>query len=153
MKFAEKFLSHKFKGNGVKYEVGVAIQTGYIVWIHGPARCGINDITLARQAFVSFLNDGEMANADNGYLGEDALLKTPHLYHYLSEEQMAEAGTSRARHETINGRFKVFEVLTKSFRHSLAKHSSCFRAVAVITQLNIENGQPLFQVAYQDEGS
>ena len=28
MNFAEKFLSHKFKGNGVKYEVGVCIKTG-----------------------------------------------------------------------------------------------------------------------------
>ena len=30
MKFAENFMSHKFKGNGVKYEIGVNIQTGEI---------------------------------------------------------------------------------------------------------------------------
>ena len=61
MKFAKTFLSHKFKGNGLKYEVGVCIRTGEIVWIHGPKRCGMNDIQVARDAFISFLNDDEMA--------------------------------------------------------------------------------------------
>ncbi len=37
MKFSEKFMSHKFKGNGLKYEVGVCIATGYVVWVHGPS--------------------------------------------------------------------------------------------------------------------
>jgi hypothetical protein len=47
MKFSEKFMSHKFKGNGLKYEVGVCIATGHVVWVHGPTRAGQNDITLA----------------------------------------------------------------------------------------------------------
>ena len=152
MKFAEKFMSHKFKGNGVKYEVGVCIQTGCVVWIHGPVRCGVTDITVARQAFVSFLNEGEMANADLGYRGEDERIKTPQLYHFISKESKRMADTAQARHETVSGKFKIFKVLTEPFRHSLEKQSSCFRAVAVITQLKIENGNPLFQVEYLDEG-
>jgi hypothetical protein len=36
-KFSEKFMSPKFKDNGLKYKVGVCIATGCIVWIHGPA--------------------------------------------------------------------------------------------------------------------
>jgi hypothetical protein len=47
MKFSKEFMSHKFKGNGLKYEVSVCIATGRIVWIHGPARAGEGDITLA----------------------------------------------------------------------------------------------------------
>ena len=152
MKFAEKFLSHKFGGNGVKYEIAVCIQTGDIVWIHGPIRAGLGDIDVSRQIFISFLDDDEMANADRGYRGEDKHIKTSRLYHYLSKEEMGIAGTSRVRHKTVNGRFKNFAVLTKSFRHGLVKHSACFRAVTVVTQLNIENGQPLFQVEYSDEG-
>ena len=77
MKFAKEFISHKFKGNGLKYEVGVCIATGHIVWVHGPSRAGESDITLARQAFVSFLNDDEMAVADSGYRGEIRSIKTP----------------------------------------------------------------------------
>ena len=37
MKFSEKFMSHKFKGNGLKYKVGVCIATGLVVWVHGPS--------------------------------------------------------------------------------------------------------------------
>ena len=88
MKFAEKFLSHKFKGNGVKYEVGVCIKTGEIVWIHGPCRCGKNDIGVAREAFVSFLNDDEMADANGGYAGKDTHIKTQRLHNYLNKEDM-----------------------------------------------------------------
>lgn len=152
MKFAEKFLSHKFHGNGVKYEIGVCIATGHIVWLHGPIRCGKNDIQVAREVFLSFLNDDEMAVADYGYEGEDQHIKTPSIHHFLSTEERDLAGLARARHENINGRFKSFNVLSVSFRHCLAKQSACFRAVAVLTQLNIRNGSPLFPVKYYDEG-
>ena len=152
MKFSEKFMSHKFKGNGLKYKVGVCIATGRIVWIHGPSRAGMNDITLARQAFVSFLNDNEMAVADSGYRGEMHHIKTPDLMHFRSGEEYYDAAVARARHETVNSRFKNKQVLVKRFRHSLAFHSSCFCAVAVITELNIEAGESLFSVQYIDEG-
>ena len=35
-----RLFSHKFKGAGLRYEVGVCIQTGFIVWISGPFRDG-----------------------------------------------------------------------------------------------------------------
>jgi len=34
--FDPKWYSHKFRGPGLHYEVGVCIQTAWIVWIHGP---------------------------------------------------------------------------------------------------------------------
>jgi hypothetical protein len=152
MKFAKEFMSHKFKGNGLKYEVGVCIATGHIVWVHGPSRAGESDITLARQAFVSFLNDDEMAVADSGYRGEFRSIKTPDKVHFRSGLEFYDAAVARARHETVNARFKNNQVLVKRFRHSLAFHSACFRAVAVVSQLIIENGEPLFDVQYSDEG-
>ncbi len=84
MQFAKEFMSHKFKGNGLKYKVGVCIATGHIVWVHEPSQAGKSDITLARQAFVSFLNDDEMAVADSGYRGEFWLIKTPDKVHFCS---------------------------------------------------------------------
>ena len=46
----------------------------------------------------------------------------------------------RARHETINRRFKQFHVLQDVFRHDLTKHQVCFFAVANVTQIMIELG-------------
>ena len=52
IRFDKRFFSHKFNGGGVKYEIGVCIKTGHIVWINGPFRCGMPDITVARQAVL-----------------------------------------------------------------------------------------------------
>lgn len=140
------------KENAVKYEVGVCIRTGRIVWIHGPCRAAEHDINVARQAFVSFLGDGEMAVADTGYRGEFRTIKTLDSGHFRSGREYGEAAVARARHEAVNSRLKNKEVLVKPFHHDLRFHSSCFRAVAVIEELNIENGYPLFEVVYRDEG-
>jgi hypothetical protein len=51
----------------------------------------------------------------------------------------------RSRHET------VFGCLKENFRHhDFDKHACCFRACAVLTQLAIEEGEPIFQVEYSD---
>ncbi len=152
MKFAKEFMSRKFKGNGLKYKVGVCIATGHIVWVHGPSRAGKSDIMLARQVFVSFLNDNEMAVADSGYRGEFCSIKTPDKVHFFSGLEFYDAAVAQARHETINSRFKNNQVLVKRFHYSLAFHSACFQAVAVVSQLIIENGESLFDVQYSDEG-
>ena len=52
--------------------------------------------------------------------------------------------------ETINKRFKQFGVLKQIYRHDIRDHGSAFRCVAIVTQLSIENGEPLFSVDYQD---
>jgi hypothetical protein len=111
MKFSEKVMSHKFKGNGLKYEVGVCIATGHVVWVHGPSRADKSNITLAQQAFVSFLNDDEMAVADSGYRGELQHIKTLDLMHFCSGEEYYDASVARACHKTVNLRFKSKQVL------------------------------------------
>jgi len=148
--FAKDFYSHKFKSAGLRYEVGLNIRTGDIVWIHGPFRCGMTDIQISRHAIVNALEEGEMLEADLGYLGEHAKIRTPSALHVRSEEEKAMKSLVRSRHETVNERMKNFEALTGLFRHDLRKHSSIFRAIAVITQLSIETGGPLFMVDYRD---
>lgn len=39
-----KFFSHKFNGAGLKYEIGVSIKSGDIVWYNGPFPAGMNDL-------------------------------------------------------------------------------------------------------------
>lgn len=55
----------------------------------------------------------------------------------------------RARHENVNGRFKKWDMLNDKFRYNLDKHGSVFGAVAVITQLEIENGGIISDRAYE----
>ena len=148
--FNKRFFSHKFRSNGLKFEVGVCLQTGDIVWINGPLGAGMNDISVARQAVCQAMDDNEMAEADGGYNGEDYLIKTPNKVSSKKEAGMKKVAASR--HETVNDRLKIFGILVKPFRHHVEKHSSVFRACAVITQLSINLGSPLFAVEYVDGG-
>lgn len=146
--FNRRFFSHKFRSNGLRYELGVCLRTGDIVWINGPFRAGQSDINIARQAVTSALEDGEKVEADGGYDGEKLHIKIPTDAMDAEEHRMKTI--ARSRHETANKRMKIYQILTKPFRHDLSKNSSAFRAVAVITQLNIMNGFPLFDVEYVD---
>jgi hypothetical protein len=65
------WLSHKFKGPGIRHKVALNIMMGDIVWINGPIRCGCDpDITIFRLSLKHELLPGEKAEADLGYRGE-----------------------------------------------------------------------------------
>lgn len=53
-----------------------------------------------------------------------------------------------SRHETVNKRLRHYKILKDTFRNSIEKHPTVFHAVVNLTQLSIENGEPLFPVAF-----
>ena len=63
--FDPKWFSHKFKGPGVWYEVGICLQTWWIAWWNGAFHCG----SLGWQWLIDELDDkvGEVVLADGGY--------------------------------------------------------------------------------------
>ena len=141
------FSSHKFKKkSGVRYEVALKILTGEIAWLNGPFPCGkFADVTIFRASLSTFLNDFETVEADDGYIGESPFrAKVPKAV--LSRPSEADAFQRRVqgRHETINARLKFFAILEDRFRHDITQHGYVFRAVAVLVQLSIRNGDSLF---------
>ena len=104
----------------------------------------------SRESRIGALDEGEMVEADRGYQGEPMKIKTPGPLHSRSKEEERSKDLVRARHETVNGRLKHFQILRALFRHDIRRHSSVFRAVAVITELNIEEGDGMFPVFYND---
>ena len=145
--FDPKWYSHKFHGPGLRYEVGVCIQTGWIVWRNGPFPCSKNDLQIARSWLIYELDQGEKYLADGGYRDGGQFSETPNGLNNPDQKMKALA---RARHETVNRRFKQFGILSQRFRHSLNKHGAVFMAVANITQLAIMVDQPLFNIEYYD---
>jgi hypothetical protein len=72
-----KMNSHTFNGAGVKYEIGISMFSGNIVWINGPQRGGKHDdITILREALKQKLEEEELVEADSGYKGEHMHTKT-----------------------------------------------------------------------------
>jgi len=148
--FSRKWYSHKFEGAGLRYEIAVSIKKGYIVWVNGPYPCGsYPDISIFRHALKHYLEKDERVEADDGYRGDEpAYCKTPGGFSSRSEGTEARQirRRVRSRHETVNKRIKDFGILSQVYRHNLIGHCHVFRAVIVLTQLAIENGEPLFEI-------
>jgi len=133
--FDRKWFSHKFKGPGIRYEIGISIIEGEIVWASGGFPCGEwPDLKIANDLYVRYACE-ELTLADKGYKGR--LFKK-------AETQFEKRVL--ARHETLNGRLKQFEILKSRYRHPLRKHPLVFHACVNITQIAIENGETLFNL-------
>jgi hypothetical protein len=149
--FQPKWYSKKFNGPGVKYEVGVCIRTGSIVWINGPFFCSVNDSTIAKQGLIPLLTEDEGLEVDAGYMGHNKF-KAPAVG--LSSQQRKEKSIVRGRHENVNSRLKQFTVLNVPFRHitneqdMMKKHGWCFTTISIVTQLKFEAGERLYNVKY-----
>lgn len=156
MPFDKRWYSHKFKGPGLRYEVGICIQTGEIVWVNGPFSCGSwPDLRIARNDIIYMLDQGEMILADGGYADDNQFFVIPDngARGTVVERMKSKA---RARHETINRRFKQWNVLSRVFRNSVEKHGTVFMAVVNITHMlmALEATEPglagIFQIDYKD---
>jgi hypothetical protein len=142
--FSRGWYSHKSNGPGVRYELGVSINTGDIVSLHGPFPCGTYpDITIFRLGLKAMLGPSEKVIADRGYRGDT---KTCTPLNARNEQHSAAMARIRARHETINRRLKKWNSLKNVYRHHLDKHHLVFRSIAVIEQISTANGHAPFQI-------
>ena len=128
----KKWYSHKFKSAGVKYEVGMAINTGDIVHFIGPFRGAVADITIFRSYLKGNLMKGERTINDRGYRG-DRKCVTP--YDAVSKQHARAMSVLRCRLENVNGRLKEFKCLKETWRQALRHHHRAFRACLVLVQL------------------
>ncbi len=147
------FVSYKFKGkSGLQYEVALGILTGKIKWLNGRYLCkDWPDITNFWDTLKKHFELGERVEADDGYAGESQnVTKVPQTVLSCSSEE-ADALQKRVQgcHEMANTRLKSFRILEALYRHDPSQHDYAFREVAVLVQLAIINGDPLFQVKYK----
>lgn len=134
--FNKKWFSHKFKSAGLRYEIGISIFGGDIVWASGGLPCGEwPDLKIAKEAYLHFAAN-KITLADKGY----------RLTGKFKQPENAFEKRVLARHETLNGKLKEFNILVERFRHPLHKHPSVFHAVINIVQVAIMNGETLFEI-------
>ena len=146
--FDPSYYSHKLEHAGLRYEIGVCIKTGWIVWINGPFPCGAwPDLRIARSALHYVLLGGELYVADGGYADSNGWSMTPNGLNDFEQYQYALA---RARHKTINRVFKTYLCLRNMWRHEREKHSLVFHAIAVIVQLGLREGNHTFTIDYDE---
>ena len=95
------FASHKYAGkSALRYELGVDILAGNLVWIQGPYPAGkYTDIKIFNKVLRNFLEPGEQVEVDEGYRGHRDKIKCPGNDVNPAGNQ-AMQGRVRARHET-----------------------------------------------------
>jgi hypothetical protein len=143
--------SHKFHGPALRYELGLCIQTGWIVWKNGPYPAGTwSDLKIAREKVLKKVMLYEKVLADGGYRDSSGFCETPTG---LNNPDQVMKQKARARHETANRRLKQFTVLGTQYRHERERHIYCFHAIANIVQLDIMIGNKLFDLEYCDDYS
>jgi hypothetical protein len=146
--FDRKWWSHKFNGPGLRYEIAICIQTGWIVWVNGPYPPGDwPDLSIARDGIIDELAPGEKFLADGTYSDSNGYSVTPSGDNNL-DEKMKQA--ARCRHEAVNRLFKHWGILERRFRHQVQLHGRVFMAIANLVQASIILGEPSFQVDYYD---
>ena len=109
-----------------------------------------NDIKVFRDALLLNLAPNERVEADDGYIGEHPQhIKCP--AGFCNEvDNKAMQSRVRSRQETINKRFKDFAAMNTAWRHAIMDHGDAFRAIAVVLQLAINQGEKLFECSYED---
>ena len=134
--WSKRWYSSKFKGPGLRYEIGLSILGGDIVWTNGPFACGkYTDWKIFKEGgLMSHLDENERVEADDGYLaGDPKYVKSKSgVWHH--EDNRGVRNTVRARHETVNKRIKQFGALSSVFHHSPLKHNEVFQEGEVKTQ-------------------
>lgn len=65
---------------------------------------------------------------------------------YRIEGYEAFSSTFLARHDTLNRRLEIFNVLSTKFQHEISLHAYCFHVIANVTQMMIEHSHPLFEL-------
>jgi DDE superfamily endonuclease len=140
-----KYFSHKFNQAAVGYELGLSVFDNRLVWMNGPFPAADHDIKVFREkGLKEMIPVGKKIIGDNGYRGENAIIRTPNAHDPAELRKFK--SRARARHESFNARVKNFRALDMQFRHGVEKHGVVFEAICVICQYQLENGSPLFDV-------
>lgn len=145
-----EFYSHKYNKAGINYELGIAISTSRLVWMNGPFKAGTSDNKIFRKKGLKALlkSLGKKAIGDRGYNGHHKECSTFNAHDIRSVRKFK----SRAlkRHENFNGMTKRFDCLSGQFRHGIEQFATCFEAICVICQYQMEDDMPLFNVLIRD---
>jgi hypothetical protein len=128
----------------------VVILAGNLAWIQGPYPAGkytnINNFNIVLR---HFLEPGKRVKANKGYRRHADKIKSPGNYVNLGEKR-AMQGRVRTHHKMLNERLKNWGILSQIFCHHISMHSDVFWACAMLKQLTVKNGEPLFEVEYKD---
>jgi hypothetical protein len=128
------------KQHGLKYEIGVCIQTRQPCWVSDAFSAKDADSVVVRSSgLLDHLLPGELVLADKGYVGAAPQVMAPFrpARNAAQEEFNHAIKTHRYIIENLIGRIKVFGFASQRWRHNILLHEMCFKTVAHLVALDI----------------
>lgn len=111
-----------------------------IVWLNGPYKGSVHDLTIARDKVTKKMNNNEKALADKGYIGEEKFC-CPIKRRNLTPQEMAFNTMHyqvRQSIERLNGRIKGFKCFQSPWRNrNYHLHKVAFFVVVGLIQLDM----------------
>ena len=99
----QDYYSYKINHSGLRYQVGVCIQTGHSVWTAGPYKPGLcNDIKIFCHALYYNLMSGEKVETDKGYRDYPHKIETPDFIPLQTSKMREMKSKVKVRHEMVN---------------------------------------------------
>jgi hypothetical protein len=123
------FYSGKKKRHTLKYEIGISVHTGLIVWIGGGVSGSNQDLTIAKEELMQ-VHEDRIFIGDKGYVGHERILtplKTPQRE--CEELWNSILGKLRVPIEHVFGRIKIFHCLNVPWRHNILYHPIVFHVI------------------------
>ena len=147
MPISKKHCSHKYKHAALRYGIALSIFTGQCVWISEPYPGGVHNMAIFCEGLKHQIPSGKLVIADRGYQTsekDEKMMSTPNM---LDNKATANfKSRARCRQESFNGWLKQFAILRDTYRHNMEKHRYVLQAIAVMIQVQINNGASLFEV-------
>ncbi|CEO99925.1 hypothetical protein PBRA_007659 [Plasmodiophora brassicae] len=133
--------------HALKFEVVVsAMKPHLIIWVSGPWKGAVSDITIARELLIPSLGEGERLMGDKGYAGEPAKIITPISGRDLTRDDRA----FNRRHNSVRQvveralqRVKRWKCLSETWRRDLGECEVAFHVICGITNFQFVRGEPL----------
>ena len=140
------WFSWKFRKPGLNYEVATNVQTGLIVWMGGPYCASTANIAMFRVDLMHWLEPGEqvIANDGYGYVGVTQRERTTIAWPNMpgdSNKSRRMKSYAQLRHETVNSRLKMWNILTGVIHEEVRLHQEVFLPL----------GQLILAVEYSDK--
>jgi hypothetical protein len=144
--------SHKTSGAALTYQIVLSIRESKLLSVVGPYQASVPDITVFKcpNGVYDLISNYNRLIGYKGCKVSDDKISIPNPND--SKEVTDFKKRVRARHETLNSRLKIFNVLTTLFRHfdsgnyiqgNYIDHEKVFKSVCVLVKYNLIDN-PLF---------
>jgi hypothetical protein len=135
------FYSGKSKIHCVKYEVGVDVVDGLIVWLYGCVPGSYHDLTITRMSGIAqHLLPGEFLFGDKAYTDPCFISPVRGLPEHLTVDQKTYNlvhSSIRVKVENTFARVKNFKIMSCPFRNDLTLHPIVFYVICNLVNVDI----------------